>query len=891
MKNYVLFLAIFGLFAQNLVAKVKYPYKDKTLSVEERVNDLLNRMTTEEKFWQVYMMPGDLNQLSTDKFKNGVFGFQVQTKAAENPEMNQMLQYDASSTAIKTAKTANAIQRYFVEDTRLGIPVILFHEALHGLVSGGATAFPQSIALAATFDTTLVHRVSYAIAKEVRTRGIRQILSPVVNLASDVRWGRVEETYGEDPYLSACMGVSFVSSFEKMGVITTPKHFVANVAAGGRDSYPINFSKRYLEETRLVPFKACFQEGGSQSLMTSYNTLDGSPCSANSWLLIDKLRNEWGFDGFTISDADAVGIINKLHHTSASFGDAGSDAINNGLDVIFQTSYDEHFPFLKACLDGRVKEEALNRAVTQVLKAKFRLGLFDDPYIDESQVSKWANCEAHRQLAHESACKSIVLLKNSDEILPLVSHVKQIAVLGEDAVASRLGGYSGPGCNKVNILSGLKNKFKGTDTKIAYTLGCNRVNPSSVVISKDYLTTTTGTPGLEANYYDNISFAGSPTFQRVDENINFKWTLFAPDSSLPLDWFSAEWNGFVEAPESGNFQIGLEGNDGYELWVNGKKLVDRSSKISYTENLAPFAFDKGKKYAIRVRFYENTRNAHIKLKWTIGVKSEDAEMDAAVKLAQMSDIAIVVAGIEEGEFRDRAFLTLPGRQEELIQRISATGTPVVVVLIGGSAVVMNNWKDQADAILAAWYPGEKGGDAVADVLLGNYNPSGKLPITYPVDESQLPLTYSHKSTGRGDDYLNLSGEPLFPFGYGLSYSHFTYSNMEITYDSETANHKVSFSITNTSKRDANEIPQLYIRDLVASVAQPIIKMIHFKSVFIPAGKKVDVQFYVTDKDLSMLNKEMSRVVEPGDFRLMIGRSSKDIRLKKTLTISEGKTIK
>lgn len=890
MKNFLLFLAVLGLCMQNLAAKVKYPYKDKSLSVEERVADLLSRMTTEEKFWQVYMMPGDLDLLHSDRFKHGVFGFQMHTLGAENPEMKQMLQYDPSLTATETAKTANAIQRYFIEDTRLGIPVILFHEALHGLVSGGATAFPQSIALSATFDTTLVHRVSYAIAKEVRTRGIRQILSPVVNLASDVRWGRVEETYGEDPYLSACMGVSFVSSFENMGVITTPKHFVANVAEGGRDSYPINFSERYLEETRLVPFKACFQEGGSQSLMTSYNTLDGSPCSANSWLLIDKLRNEWGFDGFTISDADAVGIINKLHHTSASYGDAGSDAINNGLDVIFQTAYDEHFPFLKACLDGRVKKEALNRAVTQVLKAKFRLGLFDNPYIDESQVSKWANCKAHRDLAYEAACKSIVLLKNSAETLPLVSNAKQIAVLGEDADASRLGGYSGPGCNKISILSGLKNKFKGTNTKITYALGCNRVNPSSVVIPKDFLTTPAGTPGLEANYYDNISFEGKPTFKRIDKNINFKWTLFAPDSSLPLDWFSAEWNGFVEAPESGNFQIGLEGNDGYELWVNGQKLVNRSSKLSYTENLAPFTFAKGQKYAIRVRFYENTRNAHIKLKWTIGVHSEDAEMDAAVKLAQKSDVAIVVAGIEEGEFRDRAFLTLPGRQEELIQRVSATGTPVVVVLIGGSAVVMNNWKDQADAILAAWYPGERGGDAVADVLLGNYNPSGKLPITYPVDESQLPLSYLHKSTGRGDDYLNLSGEPLFPFGYGLSYSKFKYSHMRITYDAQTASHKVLFSITNTSKRDANEVPQLYIRDLVASVAQPVIKMIHFKSLFIPAGKTIKVQFNVSDKDLSMLNKDMKRVVEPGDFRLMIGRSCKDIRLKKTLTISEGKTM-
>ena len=814
----------------------------------------------------------------------------MHTQGAANPEMKQMLKYDSSINAIETAKTANKIQHYFVENTRLGIPVILFSEALHGLVSGGATAFPQSIALAATFDTTLVHRVSHAIAEEVRSRGIRQILSPVINLASDVRWGRVEETYGEDPYLSSCMGVSFVSSFENMGIITTPKHFLANVGDGGRDSYPVHFTKRYLDETHLVPFKACIQEGGSQSLMTAYNTLDGFPCSANSWLLIDKLRKEWGFDGFTISDADAVGIINKLHHTSASFGDAGSDAINNGLDVIFQTSYDEHFPFLKACLDGRVKKEALDRAVTQVLKAKFRLGLFDDPYVDVSQAGKWTNCPVHRQLAYEAACKSIVLLKNNNKTLPLAAHVKQIAVLGQDADAVRLGGYSGPGCDKVSILAGLKKKFEGTNTKVEYALGCNRINLSSVVIPKNCFTTPADKPGLAANYYDNISFEGTPALQRIDNKINFKWTLFAPDRSLPVDWFSVEWNGFLESPVSGDFKIGLEGNEGYQLWVDGKKLVDRTTKISYTENLAPFTFEKGRKYAIRVRFYENTRNANIKLKWTVGVKNENARMDAAVNLARKSDVAIVVAGIEEGEFRDRAFLILPGRQEELIQRVAATGTPVIVVLIGGSAIVMNNWKDQADAILDVWYPGERGGDAVADVLLGKYNPSGKLPITFPVDESQLPLSYNHRSTGRGDDYLNLSGEPLFPFGYGLSYSQFKYENMQVMSDPKTANHKVSFYILNTSNRDANEVPQFYIRDLAASVAQPVIRLIHFKSIFIPAGGKVNVEFYVTNRDLSMLDKTMNRIVEPGDFRLMIGRSCKDIRLEKTLSITEGKVI-
>lgn len=451
------------------------PYKNPNLPIEERVNDLLKRMTIEEKFWQIYMMPGDLDA-GKERFKDGIFGFQVSTVGADDPQMRQMLQYNPKLTAAETVKKVNQIQRYFVEETRLGIPAIIFDEALHGLVRGGATAFPQAIALATTFDTTLVSRVAHAIAMETKSRGIRQILSPVVNLATDVRWGRVEETYGEDPRLSADMGVSFVKNFERLGVITTPKHFAVNSGDGGRDSNPIHYTERFLEETHLVPFKACFQEGGSQSVMTAYNMLDGTPCTANSWLTIEKLRKEWGFDGFTIADADAVGIIHKLHHTINSWEEAGATAVNNGLDVIFQTTYDEHKPFLEACRSGLITEEALNRAVGQVLKAKFRLGLFEHPYMDESEADRWNACAEHRALAYEAACRSMVLLKNEHQTLPLSREVKRIALIGQDAAEARLGGYSGPGVDKVSILDGLKKKLAGK-TEVIYEEGCRRVNP------------------------------------------------------------------------------------------------------------------------------------------------------------------------------------------------------------------------------------------------------------------------------------------------------------------------------------------------------------------------------------------------------------------------------
>lgn len=885
MKKTITFVlgVLLGYATLQATPKEVLPYKNPNLPVEERVEDLLKRMTVEEKFWQIYMMPGDLDA-GKERFKDGIFGFQVSTVGSSDPQMRQMLQYNPKLTAAETVKKVNRIQRYFVEETRLGIPVIIFDEALHGLVRGGATAFPQSIALAATFDTTLVSRVSTAIARETASRGIRQILSPVVNLATDVRWGRVEETYGEDPCLSADMGVSFVKNFERMGVITTPKHFVANSGDGGRDSNPIHYTERFLEETHLVPFKACFQQGGSQSVMTAYNMLDGTPCTANSWLNIEKLRKEWGFDGFTIADADAVGIIHKLHHTIGNWAEAGATAVNNGLDVIFQTTYEEHEPFLEACRSGLITEEALNRAVRQVLKAKFRLGLFDHPYMNESEADRWNACAEHRALTREAACRSMVLLKNENGLLPLSKNLKRIALIGQDAVEARLGGYSGPGVNKVSMLQGLKDKLSGR-VEVIYEEGCKRINPQWLTVPADCLTQEDGKPGLAASYFNNIRWEGAPALRRTDKAVQFSWTLFAPDSCLAVDWFSVEWNGRLKSPVTGDYRIGLEGNDGYQLWIDGRKVIDRPEKASFRTETVPFRLEEGKEYAVKVRFYENTRNARIRLVWNVGAVNEDASIEKAVQAAASADVAVVVAGIEEGEFRDRGYLTLPGRQEELIQRVAATGKPVVVVLVGGSAVVMSAWLDDVSAVLNAWYPGEEGGNALADILMGDANPSGKLPITWPVDEAQLPLNYSHKPTGRSDDYLNLTGEPLFPFGYGLSYTEFEYGNLQVQ-PADVHTFQVSFTVRNAGKYAGYEVPQLYLRDKISSVTQPITRLIHYTAIHLNPGESKTVTFRVDEDDLSMLDQSMQRVVEPGDFRLMIGRSCKDIRLQEVVRVEK-----
>jgi beta-glucosidase len=700
-------------------------YRDPTAPIDERVNDLLSRMTPEEKFWQLFMLAGEF-QGDEARFADGLFGLQVPAEP------------DSAIIA-----RMNEIQRHFVEDTRLGIPVVFFAEALHGLVQRDATVFPQAIGLAATFDTTLVGEVAGAIAEECRARGVRQVLSPVVNIAVDVRWGRVEETYGEDPFLSSRMGVAYVSPLERAGVITTPKHWIANVGDGGRDSYPVDIDQRLLREVHVPPFRACIERGGSRSIMTAYNSVDGLPCSANSWLNTVLLKAEMGFTGFVISDAAAVGGIKDLHMTAATYADAGKQAIDGGLDVIFQTSYDHHLLFGPAFRDGRIESTRTDDAVTRVLRAKFQLGLFEDPYVDTDE-SSGPDGSAHRALARRAAREAMVLLKNEGNVLPLSPDLGSIAVIGPDAAQARLGGYSAPSSRACSILDGIRERVGGA-TAVRYAAGCARQE-----------------------------------------------------------------------------------------------------------------------------------------------QTDDAELQEAVDLASKCDAVVVAAGIEEGEFRDRASLALPGRQVELIRRVTALGRPVVVVLVAGSAVTMSGWLRDVPAVLEVWYPGEEGGRAVADVLFGDESPAGRLPITFPIAEGQLPLVYNHKPSGRGDDYLDLTGRPLFPFGHGLSYTTFEYSDLRIepSVIGSGDSAAVRFTLTNTGSRDGDEVVQLYIHDDLASVVRPVMSLEGFERVHLRPGESREVGLSITPDNLSLLDRELREVVEPGSLRIMIGASSGDIRLQGELSVSQ-----
>ena len=868
----------------------KLVYKDANAAIEDRVEDLLSRMTIEEKFGQLYMVPGDLSD-GMEKYKDGIFGFQMNTGSSTTSD--QILQYDAGGRAEEAATLINETQKYFIEETRLGIPIIPFDEALHGLVRKGAIAYPQAIGLSATWNTNLMSDVADAIATETKTRGIRQILSPVLNIARDVRWGRTEETYGEDPFLTTQMGLSFISAFENKGVITTPKHFVTNVGDGGRDSYPTHFNERLLEEVYFPAFKAVFQQANAWSVMTSYNSLDGQPCTANDWLLNQKLKQEWGFEGFVISDANSVGIIELLQKTSIDFTDAGRQSIENGLDVIFEVFHDEYkahyFPAFKR---GDISEERINDAVRRVLRAKFKLGLFENPYVDVSEAKKWGEVKEPRQIAKKAAQESIVLLKNEKETLPLAKNTKSIAIIGVDAAEARLGGYSGPGNNTVSMLEGIKNKL-GNNTNIRYAPGCGIKSEEFVIVPSESLYTYEGdkkVSGLKGEYFNNITLEGDPVLTRIDPRIHFGWTLFSPDpEKIYPDWYSARWTGKLVSPGSGTFNIGLRGDDGYRLYINDELVIDNWQKQTNRKFTTEYRFEKGREYDIKVEFYETVGNVIISLAWDVGVKNQwKNEINKAVQLTKQSDVAIVVAGIHEGEFQDRAFLSLPGHQEEMINKIAATGKPVVVVLVGGSAITMSNWMDNVPAILDVWYPGDEGGNAVADVLFGDYNPAGRLPITFPIHEAQLPLYYNHKPTGRSDNYWNLTGKPLFPFGYGLSYSSFEYSDAKLDSREISSNGTATlrFNVTNTGEYDGDEVVQLYIKDLIASVARPVMELKGFQRIHLKKGETKEVTFEITPELLTMLDVDLNPIVEPGEFRIMIGSSSNDIRVREILTVKK-----
>ncbi len=747
---------VLGLLVACGVAQDAQPaYRNPSLAAEMRAADLVKRMTLEEK----------VDQLAGGRRK---------ARGEESPEAKQIFEAlgkmyaeNAQVSPHDAAAARNAAQHYLLEKTRLGIPMIFMGEALHGFMSYGSTSFPQVLGLASTWDPELVQQAFTAAADEMASAGVNQAFTPVLDLARDPRWGRTEETYGEDPYLVSRMAVAAVNglqgttwAIDRHHVMATMKHFAAHgQPESGTNTAPANFSERDLRETFLVPFRAAVQEAHVGSAMASYNEIDGIPSHVNPWLLDRVLRQEWGFRGYVTSDGGGLQMLVQTHHVAADFAEAARKALAAGVDfdlsdgAVYQTLVDQ----VRA---GKVSEAELDRAVQRVLEAKFRLGLFDNPFVDPDYAQKTTNSPEHQQLALKIAQKSIVLLKNDKNLLPLdLTKIKTVAVIGPNAADVHLGGYSrdpGPG-NQISILDGIR-KRAGTSVKVLYAEGCK---------------ITTGKQGWSAWYENKVS---------------------QPDP-----------------------------------------------------------------------------------------KSEVETIRAAAVVARQADVAIVVVGENESTNReawseqhlgDRDSLDLLGSQEALIRAVVETGKPVVVFLINGRPLSINYVKENVPAILEGWYLGEQGGTAAASVLFGDVNPGGKLPITFPRSVGQLPDFYDHKPS-RNRSYLFNSREPLFPFGYGLSYTQFKFENVRVESKSilPAGSTKVSVDITNTGSRAGDEVAQLYIHQRVASITRPVMALRGFKRVRLDPGQKTTVEFTLTPEDLSLIDFNMNRVVEPGTFDVMVGPSS------------------
>ncbi len=846
---------------------VKDPYEDPSRPVEERVEDLLSRMTLEEKIAQLQ---------SSFEFKD--VGNLSCILRALPPE--------------EGAKLANEIHRKFIEGTRLGIPAIIHDECLHGCMAKYSTQFPQAIALAATWDPDLVYRVAKAIAKEARARGIRQCLSPVVNLARDVRAGRTEETYGEDPYLASVMGEVYCRALREEGIVATPKHFVVNFEAdGGRDSHEAHFSELVLREVFLPPFRACIK-AGALSLMAAYNSLDGVACSCNRWLLTDLLRREWGFEGFVVSDYGSVpGII--YQHSLASTKDlAAKLALEAGMDVELPSVDIFGEGLLKAAKEGIIPVEVIDEAVRRVLRVKFLIGLFDNPFVDPEEAKKVVGCEEHRQLALEASRKAIVLLKNERNLLPLdKGKLRKLLIVGGAAKQLRLGGYSGEPSRAITPLDAIKDKLKGTQAEVVYVeacpmgLGCwNAIHNWVPGARLGYLAPPKGMKGdgVRIEIFDAPDFQGSPVVDTVGlywGGFRYEWGYRRPHPSVESENYSVRFSGRLLPPTPGKYVLCLGVAGGKARLMLGARVVAEVDATGTSTYRAVETEIEGEEDFV-LEFARTRGYAAVRLGWDI---VDSGEMRRALEEARDADVVLFFADVIEGEEKDRAVLRLPESQERMIEGLLGVNSNVVVVLFTGGPIV-GEWVYRVPALLEAWYPGQEGGAAVADVLFGGCSPAGRLPFTWPHSEGQLPLYYNCKPSGRAYDYVNMTGAPLFPFGHGLSYTKFEYSGLSINVAEGSKLVEVAATVSNVGDREGEEVVQLYIRDLVSSVARPLKELKGFKRVHLKPGEHARVVFQLGPDDLASFDRKMKRVVEPGEFLAMVGSSSEDIRLKGTFTV-------
>ncbi|HKQ54047.1 MAG TPA: glycoside hydrolase family 3 C-terminal domain-containing protein [Pyrinomonadaceae bacterium] len=845
------------------------PYKNPALPIERRVADLISRMTLEEK-------------------------------------VSQML------------NSAPAVER-------LDIPAYdWWNEALHGVARAGyATVFPQAIGLAATWNPDLMRRVADAISTEARAkyneaqrrneRGRYKGLtfwSPNVNIFRDPRWGRGQETYGEDPYLTSILGVAFVRGLQGdhpryLKVVSTPKHYAVHSGPEPeRHSFDAQASERDMRETYLPAFRATVVEGRAEGVMCAYNRTNGEPACANQ-RLFDILRREWAFKGHVVSDCGAIEDIYKGHHFAGSEAEASAVAVKVGTDL---SCGGEYRSLVKAVKEGLITEREIDVSLRRLMTTRFRLGMFDPPeMVPFSRITLAENdSPAHRRLALQAARESIVLLKNENQTLPFSKELKTVAVIGPnaDAPGVLLGNYNGQPSSSTTPLQGIRDKMS-PNARVIYALGSTLTGEEIAPVPA---------AGFRGEYFDNKELKDEPVLTRENEQVNFDWDRGRVAPRLPYDNFSARWTGKFVPTESGTYQLGATADDGVRVYLDGKLLVDNWT------NSAPYSpprtatkevkLEAGRAYDVRLEYYDNTGPAVVKFVWSFP-RLREKLVEEAVAAARQSDAVVLVLGIApslEGEemkvlvkgFRggDRTDLSLPAAQEELLKAVTGTGKPVALVLMSGSALAVNWANENVPAILEAWYPGEEGGAAVADVLFGDYNPAGRLPVTFYKSADDLPPFTEYGMRGR--TYRYFKNDPLYPFGHGLSYTRFVYGEMKMSATSirAGASVRVSVDVTNYGQRAGDEVVQLYVTDVAASVPVPVRSLQGVRRVSLRPGEKRIVSFTLTPSQLSVIDDRGRRVVEPGDFLIIVGgkqpgfKGTADARSTDTITrrlVVTGKT--
>lgn len=758
----------------------KPDYKDPELPVERRVDDLLGRMTLEEKVAQLVSIWNDKGALLDEEGRFAPAKAAVEiphglghfSRPADHFELGSQGEVP-SRTPAETVELVNALQRFLVEETRLGIPALMHEEGLHGFAARWATHFPQAIALASTWDPALVEEVYAVAAREIRVRGAHLVLTPVVDVARDPRWGRIEETYGEDPYLVSEMGLASVRGFQGRSlplgegrVFATLKHMTGHgQPESGTNIGPANISERILREVFFPPFERAVREGGAQFVMASYNEIDGIPSHTNRWLLEEVLRGDWGFEGAVVADYEAIAQLAWRHRVAASLEDAAIQALTAGVDVEFPNR-DAYTRLTELVREGQVDEPLVDRAVARGLRMKFLAGLFENPYADAEEAERLTGNAEARDLALRAAEQSVILLKNETELLPLdLKSLKRIAVIGPNAGEIFLGGYSDVPRRTVSILEGIRTHVDGA---------------AEVVFAPGVRVTT------DHNWYvDEVELG--------DEEENLRMIREAAEVAAKTDVVI--------------------------LALGGNEMTSRE-------------------------------------------------------------------GWAEFHLGDRSSLDLVGQQEELVRAIVDTGVPTVVVLVHGRPLSVNYIAENVPAILDIWYLGQETGTAAARVLFGEVNPGGKLPVTIPRSVGQLPHFYNHKPTARRG-YLFDNAEPLWPFGFGLSYATFRIENPQLEKSEIRVGESTTLTVEviNSGAVAGDEVVQLYIRDRVSSVTRPVKELKGFQRLHLAPGERQTVTFAVGTEQLQFYDRDMERVVEPGEFELMIGSSSEDVETI-LLTVTE-----